>query len=167
MGTHTDWIRFLVVKPVYSGSSPRLDMGAYIFLDLFHDLMTLFFQWYATCLLAARRMWWLRQSRDLPVQLSSSEVLIEVGRACVHRGKCALVYVNVCVDLVCVCIRSAWLISGCQAPGRYIECMQYYHNLVAQMRIYIAKDRLLLLEVNKHNDGIFYVRLFLLLLNYL
>jgi hypothetical protein len=38
-------VGFLVVKPAHPGLSPRLDIGARIFLDLFQDLMVLFFQW--------------------------------------------------------------------------------------------------------------------------
>ena len=37
-----------------------------------------------TCPTLTRRLRWLRQSRDLPVQLSSSEVLIGIGCACVR-----------------------------------------------------------------------------------
>jgi hypothetical protein len=35
----------LVVESVHTGLSPRLGMGAYIFLDLFQDLTLLCFQW--------------------------------------------------------------------------------------------------------------------------
>jgi hypothetical protein len=38
-------VGFLVVEPAHPGSSPRLDMGARIFLDLFQDLTTLCIQW--------------------------------------------------------------------------------------------------------------------------
>jgi hypothetical protein len=38
-------VRFLVVEPVHLGLSPRLGMGARIFLNLFQDLTALCFQW--------------------------------------------------------------------------------------------------------------------------
>ena len=37
-------VRFLVVEPAHLGLSPRLGMGARIFLDLFQDLTALCFQ---------------------------------------------------------------------------------------------------------------------------
>jgi hypothetical protein len=42
---HVQLVGFLVVEPAHPGSSLRLDTGARIFLDLFQDLMALFFQW--------------------------------------------------------------------------------------------------------------------------
>ena len=38
-------VGFLVVKPAHPGLSHRLSTGARIFLDLFHDLTALCFQW--------------------------------------------------------------------------------------------------------------------------
>jgi hypothetical protein len=38
-------VGFLVVEPIHPGLSSRHDTGARIFLDLFQDLTTLFFQW--------------------------------------------------------------------------------------------------------------------------
>jgi hypothetical protein len=37
-------VGFLMMEPVHPGSSPRLGMGAHIFLDLFQDLSALCFQ---------------------------------------------------------------------------------------------------------------------------
>ena len=37
-------VGFLVVEPTHPGSSPLLDMGVRIFLDLFQNLTALFFQ---------------------------------------------------------------------------------------------------------------------------
>jgi hypothetical protein len=38
-------VGFLVVEPTYPGLSPRLGTGVHIFLDLFQDLLALYFQW--------------------------------------------------------------------------------------------------------------------------
>jgi len=38
-------VGFLEVEPTHQGSSPRLDTGARILLDLFQDLTILCFQW--------------------------------------------------------------------------------------------------------------------------
>jgi hypothetical protein len=35
----TQLVRFLVVKPLFPSSSPRLGAGGHIFLDLFQDLI--------------------------------------------------------------------------------------------------------------------------------
>ena len=52
--------------------SPTWHGDARIFLDLFQDLTALFFRWQVTCLSTTWHLWWLRQTQDLPIQLSSS-----------------------------------------------------------------------------------------------
>ena len=81
-------VRFLVVEPAHLGLSPRLGMGARIFLDLFQDLTALCFQWYVTSLLTAKRLWWIRKSQYLSAQY--------FGGA--HRGRvCVRVFIGVTV----------------------------------------------------------------------
>ncbi|KAF8760449.1 hypothetical protein HU200_010160 [Digitaria exilis] len=92
--------RFLVMEPAHQGSSPRLGTGARIFLDLFQDLTGAILSVVGNVPVGS----------EAPVVTSSiwricrpslSEVLIGVGlRAYVCRGKCAFVYMSVCVCTV-------------------------------------------------------------------
>ena len=93
-------VRFLVVEPAHQGSSPRLDNGACIFLNLFQDFT-------GAILLVVGDV---PVDSEAPVvtssisricRLSLLKVLIEVGlRACIHRGECACVCE--CLYLYCV-----------------------------------------------------------------
>ena len=89
-------VRFLVVEPAHQGSSPRLDNGARIFLNLSQNLTGAILLVVGDVSVDSEALVVISSISRI-CRLSLSEVIIGVGlRACIHRVS-VRAFVSVCV----------------------------------------------------------------------
>lgn len=94
-------VRFLVVEPDHQGSSPQLDIGARIFLDLFQNLNGVILSVVGGMLVDSDTLVVTSSISKICRLINLLNVLIEVGlRAYVRRDECVCMYVSVSVYTV-------------------------------------------------------------------